>query len=220
MNGRLVAAAAAAAGVCSAASFAQVDIYFNDFEANDGGWMNSGTGAHPGDWEWEPNYDAANYVGPDVPPASAYSGTGMWGTIIYDNHNNPGEFNILSQSFDFTGFTDVQLDFASWSNVFTTFDFTEVRVNGDLLAGSAGSGAPQELFNDNGTSGSIWVEESVDLSAYDGLANVEVEFRMFATTVVDRPGWYLDDIRISGIPTPGSLALLGLGGLAAARRRR
>lgn len=220
MSARVLVAAVAAAGLCASSAMAQLTIYFSDFENDDGGWVNSGTGNHPGDWEWEPNYDASNYTGAFVPPASAFSGTGMWGTIMFDDHTNSGEFNILSQTFDFTGFVDVELSFASWSNLFTPFDFTEVRVNGDLLAGSDGSGAPQLLANDNGSSGTTWVQESIDLSAYDGLASVEIEFRMFATTVVNRAGWYIDDVHITGIPAPGALALLGIGGLVAARRRR
>lgn len=219
MKTRLLVAAAVAAGV-SASATAQVTIYFSDFEGTDGGWVNSGTGGHPGDWEYEANYDSSNYGGAYVPPDSAYSGTGMWGTIMYGDYNNSGEDNILSQTFDFSGYTSVRIDFASWSNVFTTFDYTELRVNGDLVAGSDGSGAPHILSNNNGSSGSSWVLESVDLSAYDGLGNVSIEFILSATTVVNRPGWYLDDIHVTGIPSPGALALLGLGGLAAGRRRR
>lgn len=220
MTGKICAALAATAGLCASSAMAQVDIYFSDFEADNGGWTNSGTGGHAGDWEWVPDYNAANYNGAYVPPANAASGTGMWGTIMYGDHNNSGQFNILSQTFDFSGFTDVMLEFNSWSNLFTPFDYSEVRVNGDLLAGSDGSGAPQMLFNDNGSSGSQWVMETIDLSNYDGLANVNVEFRMFATTVVNRAGWYIDDVRISGIPTPGAMAVFGLAGLAAVRRRR
>ena len=43
----------------------------------------------------------------------------------------------------------------------------------------------------------VWQERIVDLSAYDGMAEVEIVFSMHATTVVAYAGWYIDDVTIS-----------------------
>lgn len=219
MHHRIMTACIVSAALAQCAA-AQVTVYESDFEGTDGGWVNSGTGTHPGDWQYEANYDASLYSGAYVPPASAASGTGMWGTTMYGDYANADEFNILSQTFDFSAYAQVALEFASWSNVFSTFDRSEVWVNGTILAGTSGSTAPQVLSNNNGSTGSTWVTEMIDLSAYDGQASVTIEFRMFATSVVNRAGWYIDDVSITAIPTPGVAMLLGMGSLVALRRRR
>jgi hypothetical protein len=192
--------------LCIAASVgtaaAQTDIYFNDFDSDDGGWVNSGTNNHPGDWEWEPNYDSSLYIGVYTPPPAAVSGSGLWGTLVYDDHTNPSpsSFNILSRTFDFSGFTNVQLSFWSWSNVFTNFDYCEILVNGVQVASNRSTDPVQQLANTPGGVGAtpFWELETIDLSAFDNQNSVTVEFRMFATTVVNRAGWYIDDVRISG----------------------
>ena len=214
MRRTIVATAIAGAGMFAAAATAGSTIHFSDFEADDGGWVRDA-----GDWQWDANYDSSNYVGAYVPPASAYSGTGMWGTLMYDDYNNANAFSTLSQTFDLSGVTDTTLSFASWSNVFGSFDYNQVVVNGDIVASTNAADAPYTQTNETGTSGAEWVVESIDLSAYDGLDTVTIEFRMWATTVVNRPGWYLDDISITAVPAPGALALLGLAGLAGRRRR-
>ncbi|MFU8829338.1 MAG: hypothetical protein ACNA8P_07880 [Phycisphaerales bacterium] len=214
-------AAAVIAGCVGTASAQVVDIYFSDFENTDGGWVGSGSGNFAGDWEYEANYDPSLYAGAYQAVPSAFSGTGMWGTLMYDDHTNSGEFSYLRQTFDFSGFTDVSLSFASWSHVFTNFDYTQVNVNGTLVASSRSTDPVQQLTNES--SGALtgqWVTETIDLSDFDGEAIVEIEFLLFATTVVNRPGWYIDDVRISGIPTPGTAGLVALAGLSAVRRRR
>jgi len=218
---KYLAAVVAIGAFASIASAGDV-IYSSDFEADDGGWTGSGTGGFAGDWEYEANYDSSSYTGAYVPPPGANSGTGLWGTEVFGDYENSGEESLLSQTFDLSLYQGVKLNFYSWSNVFTTFDFTFIEVNGDLVAGSDGSGAPQMLSNDSGSSGSTWVQEIVDLSAYDGMSSVDVTFGLSATTVVNRAGWYIDDVSIEGtlIPTPGALALLGVAGVASHRRRR
>jgi MYXO-CTERM domain-containing protein len=59
---------------------------------------------------------------------------------------------------------------------------------------------------------------SFDLSAYAG-QTAQVRFR-YTDTSSGAWNWYwqIDDVTVT--PTPGAAALLGLGGLAAARRRR
>ena len=69
--------------------------------------------------------------------------------------------------------------------------------------------------NDLGIEGS-WISADLNLTGYvDVTLHVELESNSGSESL------YLDNIVFkTGIPTPGSLALMGLGGLAATRRRR
>jgi hypothetical protein len=173
--------------------------YFFDFEFDNGEWVRSSSWTDPlGDWEWTNTYNIANwnptYTGPNVvPPPAAYSGTGMWGTKVNTNYNNSGGFNYLTKILDFTGFTNTRMNFRSWENVFGNFDYAQVSINGTVVWGPS-----WDYTNTQ------WQNRMIDLSAYDGMANVAVRFEMWATVTVNYAGWYIDDVYIgpeSGLPT-------------------
>jgi hypothetical protein len=190
----------AAALACTVAAHAD-NIYFSDFENDPGGWSATG------DWQHgiPVGFAGAPYGGPE--PVGGYSGDWCWGTVIGGAHN-PTLDSYLSQTFDFTGYTDIELRF--WEYIESgspDFDTGKVFVNGN-----------EEYFSD-GDSNLAWREVILDLSAYDGMSGVTIEFEFHATSVVERVGWYVDDVGITGIPAPASIALLALAGLARRRRR-
>ncbi|MFI4881321.1 MAG: PEP-CTERM sorting domain-containing protein [Phycisphaerales bacterium JB064] len=197
----------ALAGATSMAA-AQSTIYSSDFEADGGGWTASGVN---GDWErGSPTGVTGTSLGGSggAEPTGGFSGDFVWGTVIGGLHG-VGSDEQLTQNFDFTGLSDVSLNFQEWILTgSSSFDMASVIVNGD------------ELYLSNGDSGEAWRAVNLDLSAYDGMSSVDITFNFTSTTVVERMGWYIDDVSIRAIPAPASLALLGLGGLAAARRRR
>ncbi len=197
----------ALAGAASVAA-AQSPVYFSDFEADGGGWTASGVN---GDWErGSPTGVTGTSLGGSggAEPTGGFSGDFVWGTVIGGLHGR-GSDEQLSQNFDFSGLTDVSLSFQEWILTGSSaFDMASVIVNGD------------ELYLSDGNSGEAWREVVLDLSAYDGLSSVDITFNFTSTTVVERMGWYVDDVAITAIPAPASLALLGLGGIAAVRRRR
>ena len=102
--------------------------YFFDFEADDGGWIPSGIM----DWEWTNTYDSSLYVQggypPNVPPPTATSGTGLWGTKLYSEYSNSGSDALLTQSFDLSAFTGSTLSFACWSDINGNWDYLKVFV--------------------------------------------------------------------------------------------
>lgn len=197
----------ALAGAASMAA-AQSTIYFSDFEADGGGWTPSGI---TGDWErGTPTGVTGTSLGGSggAEPTGGFSGDFVWGTNIGGLHGRSADEN-LSQTFDFTGLTDVSFSFYEYIETGSaTFDMASVLVNGN-----------QEYLS-NGDSDEMWREVVLDLSAYDGQASVEITFNLTTTAVVERMGWYIDDVSITAVPAPASLALLGLGGIAAVRRRR
>jgi hypothetical protein len=193
---RLVTAAAVAAFATGASA-----QYFSDLEADNGGW--EGTG----DWEWGmPTGFAGGFSSTE--PIGGFSGDNVWGTVLGGNHS-PSTVSSLTQTINVSGFTSLSLDFYEWSDSGgNAFDTAKVFVNGT------------EVYLSNGDSGDAWRLVSIDLSAFDGAASLDINFEFSTTAVVERTGWYLDDIAVRGVPAPSALALLGLGGLAAGRRRR
>ncbi|NLM89840.1 MAG: hypothetical protein GX179_01455, partial [Candidatus Cloacimonetes bacterium] len=171
-------------------------VGLEDFELDDGGWVPSSNWTNPlGDFEWTNTYDVADwspsYTGTNiVPPPTAHSGTGMWGTKINTNYTNSGGFNYLTKTFNFSTISNAQLSFWSWENVFGNFDYCQVAVNGTLVWGPSWDYTSTQ-----------WRQRVIDLSAYDGMSEVTIQFQMWATTTVNYAGWYIDDVYIGPAQT-------------------
>ena len=177
-------------GVSRAA--AQEVCFATDFETDDGGWIESGFG----DWERGPVVPGVFEICDTAPrpePTGAVSGTNVFATNLNGCYTNSGASNVLSQTFDFTSLVaPITLRWQQFYEVFLTFDTAEVRVNGDLVFEVPDAAATPD-----------YVEQTVDLSAYAGLAAVTITFDLAATTVVNRSGWYLDDIEIEAASCAG-----------------
>jgi len=168
---------------------AEPDYLFFDFEADNGGWVGSASwGDLAGDWEWTNNYPAGgtfNWTESPascIPPAAAHSGTGLWGTKLYTNYTNSGGWSYLAKTVDLAGFDSPQLRFWRWNNLFGDWDYYQVRVNGTILM-------TENVLNN------AWAEKVVDLSAYAN-QTVEIQFAMYATSVVAYAGLYIDDVYV------------------------
>ena len=194
---------AAVIALCFATIGQAQTIYFSDFEADDGGW--TGTG----DWQWgSPNgFDTPPFGNPE--PVGGFSGNNAWGTVIGGAHS-PSTVSDLSLVVDLSTASNVMLSFWEWSDSGSNqFDTATIFANGDEI-----------YFSDGGPT-TDWRQVELDLSAYDGLAAVNVNFQFSSTGVVERVGWYVDDVAfVSAIPEPTHLGLLGLGFLYASGRRR
>ncbi len=162
-----------------------------DFETTDGGWVATADWDPVGDWEWTNTYDVANYTGANSPPPAAHSGTGLWATKVNGDYTNSGGSSYMSQTFDFSSVTDAYLNFWYWSDIFGDWDYCDVIVNSDIL------------LTIDSYPGTVWEYADLDLSAYDGVANVQVVFSFYATTVVEYAGMYIDDLDIPGGGGPG-----------------
>jgi hypothetical protein len=164
--------------------------YQDDFELSNGGWVPSSNWTNPlGDWEWSDSYNVANFVDTYgstsvVPPPAAHSGTGFWGTIIHSNYTNSGGFSYLTKTFNFSGYNNSVLRLWSWQNLFGNFDYAQIRINGTIVWG------PTTAANNT------WENLIIDLSAYDGMAEVVIQLEAYASTVVNYAGWYVDDVYV------------------------
>jgi len=163
--------------VVAQASSSESSVTF-DFEADNGGFTQTN------DWEW----GAYGWVGtnPDsLPPPSAHSGSNMWGTVLNNDYNNIGDWSNLTYIIDLTdsSISDAQLNWWDWYDLWETWDHGEVYVNGVEVLDMATEYIPA----------SAWIQEALDLSPYIG-STPTVMFSMYATTVVSRAGWYIDDV--------------------------
>lgn len=180
-------------------------VYFSDFEADNGGL------APTLDWEWGTFafVAGAGCSGSIVPPAAPYSGSNMWGSVLNDCYNglgNNGGFgtcanditaadSVLMLTIDLSGYTDAQLSWWEWLDLYMDYDWGEVYVDGTVVFQHCGTGY---------TAPTAWVQQVVDLTPYVG-STVTIEFHQMASTVVNYSGWYIDDLEVTGTPVPVEL---------------
>jgi len=159
-----------------------------DFESNDGGFVPTATWDPIGDWEWTDSYDYSLYTGANDPPPNAYSGDGLWATVPHGDYTNAGGSSFLSKTIDLSGVTDAELSFYEWHDVFGNFDWIAVNVNG-----------VQEWLYDLSTPSTSWQLVTIYLDDYTG--SVEIVFELYASTAVEKAGWYIDNVTIIDVET-------------------
>lgn len=136
-------------------------------------------------------------------PASISSFSAFFGSDVLCNATDGGSDRRLTLIMDFsTPITDLEFDFNS--------------------AGDPSAAFPIRFYNAGGLSstdvvpysGAGWVRD-IMYGGLDNVTRVEIDSGGGA-------GWLfgVDNMDFTQVPAPGSLALLGLGGLVAARRRR
>lgn len=176
-------------------------FYFSDFEANNGGWTATGPANFWEHGQIVPGVFEICDTTPRPEPSAAYSGLNVWGTNLNGCYPNANADGILSQTFDLSTLSaPLELNWQHWYEVFETFDYAIARVNGT-----------QVWRTPNSTATPNYLMQAVDISAYAGNPSVTVEFLLHATTVVNRMGWYVDDVtimycEIGPTPTPTATA--------------
>jgi hypothetical protein len=180
-------------------------VFFSDFEADNGG------GVGTLDWEWGV-YAWAGTCGTQYPPATAFSGSSMWATVLNECYNNLGnnsgysstgacsntntaDDSILSFTIDLTGLSEAWLYWWEWYDVYSYWDWAEVYVNGTVVF---------QHCESSYTVPTQWVQQEVDISAFVG-GVATIEFHMMASSVVERSGWFIDDLLILDTQIPVEL---------------
>lgn len=171
-------------------AMAQETFYSSDFEVDDGGW------ASTNEWEWGAVSTTPTELDCSTTatfPPGANSGDNAWATDLDDCHD-ASLTSVLSQTFDLTAVSgNVMFCWSEWvDSGGNTFDMALVHANGD------------QLYLSSGTE-HAWIEQCVNLDAYSGMASVTMDFTFIATTVVERAGWYIDDVSITADVIPVEL---------------
>ncbi|MBL4591999.1 MAG: hypothetical protein JKY96_08575 [Phycisphaerales bacterium] len=131
----------------------------------------------------------------------------------YQMSDADGTMGINFDTVNFAGTWGVTMDFYITETGWESDDSIRVWITGDAgtidILNTIGSDIDDLLIEDS------WLALSLDLSAYtNATLHVELESNSGSEAI------YIDNVVFSGIPTPGTAALLGLGGLVATRRRR
>ncbi|MCX8228483.1 MAG: M28 family peptidase [Planctomycetota bacterium] len=179
-------------------------IYANDFEGSgDEGWTHTQV-ATQDDWQRGVPYGLAG------DPASAFSGTKIWGNDLGPSGWN-GEYasnvhnRLKSPDIDCTGHTGVHLRFRRWLTVEEgQYDQATIRVNGNLVWQNPTSGH---------TVDTSWVPVNLDISTdADNNAAVKVRFDLESDGGVEFGGWNLDDFELVTLGTSDGSDWLQLNG--------
>ena len=174
-----------------------VTAFFSNFEED---W---GVDAFGRDWEWGPYaWTGVNCTGSSSPPAEPHSGSRMWGTILngcYKNWgNNSGYAECKNDSqaddsrlrfrVDLRGMSTATLTWWEWFDVHQPYDWAEVYVDGNVV---------HQYCSPNYHAPDSWRFQSVDITPYVG-GWVVITFHMMASTVIERGGWWIDDLLVMG----------------------
>lgn len=211
--------------------FAGADTVAN-WDFNDQGLSGGGFGFETSDFPYSADVGSGNFtvgnfnsdeVGGVYTWLQSFSGTTLGaldgvsgGSFSFQGATTQAMSNNGAQaifSFDGSSWTDLEIDFAR-RGTSTGFNFLSL----EIFDGMTSLGVVDSIL---GAQSSTWTANNYDLSALNGVANASIVFTFDGATS-DTGNNRIDNVTISGnaIPTPGALALLGMGGLVGARRRR
>ncbi len=177
-----------------------IGLNLEDFEDDDGGYTHSGTNDS---WEWgTPNYPEG--------PANAYSGVKCWATSLTGPFLNGSQCGLTTVEFDLPS-SNPYFSFYHWYDFGpSNWDGGNLKITTDggnnwELIYPDGGYPEDELASSNplnpepgycGEPGLGWVQAYFDLSAYAG-ETVQIKFDFGSTSVVEHPGWYIDDVEVN-----------------------
>lgn len=172
------------------------NLYFEDFEANDGGYIESGDISS---WAWGTPLRGVN---------GAHSGTNVWATNLNGNYRNNENSSITSPILDLSGSSEDWLELSWWQWLQTESGYDTASV--EVFDGSTWT----EVYSASGTVNSDWERTSVLLENEQyGNNNIRVRFNLSADDIVNYPGFYVDDVIITPFnPGPPSVPCLRLTG--------
>ncbi len=168
--------------------------FWNDFETDDGGLVSSSV------WDW-----GAFTSG----PMAGHSGTNGWATSISGDYPNGANSTLDTPTSYLIGSPVAMLEFWHWYNIENSYDGGNVKISID--GGSSWSvivpltGYPGSANTSNPLSGEAifcgittdWEFLQFDLSGYVG-QSIILRWHFGSDSSVQYPGWYIDDVAISG----------------------
>lgn len=154
-----------------------------DFELTNGGFTTTSLNS----WKWGV---PASVQG----PASAHSGTQVWGTNLSGSYASNLDAALVSPNYDLSSAAGKHVVLHWWQYLVTEegFDYAEVQVSKN------GGGSWQTVFGPaDGVVNDSWAQHTVLLDPSYATAQFKVRFRFVSDSMNAEGGFYVDDVRIS-----------------------
>ncbi|WP_062238238.1 S8 family peptidase [Fictibacillus sp. FJAT-27399] len=152
--------------------------YSTDFETQPAGWTSWGD---KNTWEWGT---------PTSGPGNAASGTKVYATNLEGNYDNSANMALMMPPVDL-GDGPAYLQLKHWYEIENNYDYAQIFVSADQQ-----NWVEKARFT-NKSNG--WLDAQVDLSAYAN-QRIYIAFNLKTDGSVVKPGWYLDDVKLSAAP--------------------
>ena len=176
-------------------------LYFEDFEAGDGGYIGTG--------EWAYGTPTSGE------PLAAYSGDFLWGIDLAADYDVSTNGMLDSPPISLVGYAEPLLSFWHWYDTEYSYDGGNVKLStdggatwtiifpdsgyDDDAASTLNAGIPGEpCFSGHGQG--FWELETFDLSDYTG-EQVIIRWHFGSDGSIQYPGWFIDDVTV-GEPAP------------------
>ncbi len=146
------------------------DVFFDDVESGVSNWQ--------ADSPWA------------IVAQTGGSPSHAWTDSPDGDYANNLNISLTSGLLDLSGATDPKLSFIHQCDTESGYDFGYIEASAD------GGVTWQTLYQcDNQAA---WQNHVLDLSAYAGQPDVRIRFRLQTDSSVTRPGWSIDDVRVTG----------------------
>lgn len=161
--------------------------YSTDFESEPTGWKSWG---EKNTWEWGV---------PTSGPGNAASGTKVYGTKLAGNYDNSANMSLMMPPVDL-GEGAAYLQLKHWYEIENNYDYGQIFVSTDQ------KNWEEKARFTNKSNG--WLDAQVDLSSYAN-QRIYIMFNLKTDGSVAKPGWYLDDVKLSATPAGTTTKLPG-----------
>jgi len=133
------------------------------------------------------------------------------GAYHWYSHRGDDSNSRLTRAFDLSQVSTATLNYWTWYDIEADWDYAYVEISTDggqswdimqtphsATDNPSGNAYGPGYTGLSGAEQAIWIEESLDISAYTG-QEVLVRFEYVTDDAVNRPGWTIDDISIPEI---------------------
>ena len=159
-----------------------VQLYSQNFDANNGGFTHTGYGG-PDTWAWGV---------PTSGPGVAHSVPNVWATNLSGNYATDESSYVESPDLDLTAGAgeSISVSWWQWLQTESCCDDGSMEVSND------GGASWTTVYFGYGDVDMSWMKHTVSLDDSYAVSNFRLRFHLYSDYSVEYPGYYVDDINI------------------------